>query len=408
MITKTKTKILFLAYTSQKYNHCDVMFIDRPDLTRKMSCLETWVPRLEKLGHEVLFFDGSNETQWIDQKNKTLHLIADESYDHVAKMISENKNSLMVERFREAVAWSLKNRDFDYIFRTDDGSYINAYLLSEIIELLESDELDILCNNFLGGAGMFISRRACETFVDNFVNTKPVEDSALAVHFTNPLYKYKIKHSYKLHPFYIIGENLFTMHYTNGKRQYLTDDIISYYYTGSPIKRKVVVGLPLYEILPPEKLILPIKTWDTGQGDTSLWYSFDKDINNWEYYGNYPRSNFNISNSPCVFGKNSLQEFVICDAIFNLNEESQLTTFNNYLDALVEDGVLYICIQQSNINIYGSSKINEYLTHLSEFVDIIKISNGSDEVGLNSEFLQYINGMFIKMKKKGIQNAKKL
>ena len=74
-------KILFLGFTSKNYNGHGIR-IDRVDLTRKMSCMETWVPRIERMGHEVIFFDGNNETQTYDEKNKILHLISNESYDY--------------------------------------------------------------------------------------------------------------------------------------------------------------------------------------------------------------------------------------------------------------------------------------------------------------------------------------
>ena len=53
-------KIVFLAFTSKKYDGNHIKISDA-SLTRKMSCLETWVPKVESLGHKVIFFDGGND-----------------------------------------------------------------------------------------------------------------------------------------------------------------------------------------------------------------------------------------------------------------------------------------------------------------------------------------------------------
>lgn len=402
-------KILFLGYTSKKYNGHSTI-IDRPDLTRKMSCLETWVPRVEKLGHEVIFFDGSNEVQSFDKNNRILHLVADERYDD-SRLEFEKKPSYMIERLREAINWALGNREFDYIFRTDDGSYINAYVLEDVIKLLQEKELDILTSTELcARGGIFMSRKFCESFVKNFVNIHNfhIEDRALRVFFNTPEYGFKVATSHLLYQQYVVGEKLFTMHYTNGKRQYFVDDIISYYYTGTSIKRKVVLGLPLQKVLPEEKLTLPVKTWDTGE-KTTLWYSFDKDDKNWEYYGGYARSDYCPVAVPCVFGENSLEELVICDTVYNLDDSHQVNTFMKYVDAVTDYGTLYIHFSTTDVSSYKKyngqhsiQTLEEYISKLKEYVDIVSITDNVTDSGIEAEFMQYATGTFIKMKKKGV------
>lgn len=401
-------KILFLGYTSKKYNGHSTI-IDRPDLTRKMSCLETWVPRVEKLGHEVIFFDGSNEEQSFDKQHRILHLVANERYDD-STLEFEKKPSYMIERLREAIKWALDNKEFDYIFRTDDGSYINAYMLDEVIKLLQEQELDILTSTELcARGGIFMSRKFCESFVKNFVNIHNfhIEDRALRVFFNTPEYGFKVATSHLLYQQYVVGEKLFTMHYTNGKRQYFVDDVISYYYTGSPIKRKVVIGLPLLRVLPEEKLTLPVKTWHTGE-KTALWYSFDKDDNNWEYYGGYARSDYCGLSVPCVFGEKVLSELVMCDTVYNIDDPNQRNNFMKYIDALIDTGTFYMYFTSTELlqyrkypNQHFIETLDEYLDKLKEYIDVVSVTNTVTESGIQAEFMQNIQGTFIKMKKKG-------
>lgn len=401
-------KILFLGYTSKKYNGHSTI-IDRPDLTRKMSCMETWVPRVEKLGHEVIFFDGSNDVQSFDKDNRILHVVADERYDDYT-LEWERKPSYMIERLREAIGWSLENCEFDYIFRTDDGSYINAYMLDEITQLVQEQELDILTSTELcARGGIFMSRKFCESFVKNFVNVHNlhIEDRALRVFFQAPEHGFKWSSSHLLHPQYVAGERLFTMHYTNGKRQYFVDDVISYYYTGNPIKRKVSIGLPLQKTLPAEKLSLPVKTWNTGE-KTALWYSFDKDDTNWEYYGGYARMDYCAVNIPCVFGKDTLTELVLSNTVYNLTDDNQIQRFMGYVDALTDDGILYMHFMTHNLESYARyprqhsvQTVEEYIQQLEKYMDIVSITQSAQEAGIVSDFMQDVKGTFIKMKKKG-------
>ena len=66
-------KILFLAFTSKIYKSEGIytgtssVYTDRADLTRKLSCMDTWVPRVEEKGHEVIFFDGGNNELLFDR-----------------------------------------------------------------------------------------------------------------------------------------------------------------------------------------------------------------------------------------------------------------------------------------------------------------------------------------------------
>lgn len=404
-------KILFLAYTSKIYAGSN-MVIDRPDLTRKMSCLETWVPRVEKLGHEVVFFDGSNETQWYDEKNRILHTVADETYDDYNILKSQGKTSRMVERLKEAITWAIENKDFDYIFRTDDGTYVNSYVIDDVIRILEETQPDIVTSpDGCGRGGVFYSRKFCELFSKHFVNKDghEIEDKALRIFYQDPEYNFIHKRNHLQYVQYIVGEKLFTIHYSNGKRQYLADDIISYYYTGNPIRRKVILGLRLQNLIPEEKHFLKTPTWNTGDNKTYLWYSFDKDENNWEYYGEYPRMMYCTVTNPCVFGKHSLSKLVLCDIVYDFDNDYQRENFHAYLDALTDDGILYMQFTSTNISEckrfetqHNLNTLDEYLEKLKNHVEIIDIKHNVTDTEIDAEFMQYTQGTFIKMKRKGV------
>jgi hypothetical protein len=186
------------------------------------------------------------------------------------------------------------------------------------------------------------------------------------------------------------------MHYTNGKRQYLTDDIISYYYTGNPIKRKVVLGLPIYDVLPQEKHKLSVKTWDTGNNQTNLWYSFDKDDLNWEYYGNYARSAYNITGK-CLFGRNSIFKLVLCDTFFDFNDKKQVENFIDHLNSITDDGNLYFYFSDNQ----ESFKLENFILKLRQQADVISILNAR-ESDIKPEFMKDLKGIFIKLQKKTI------
>ena len=56
-------KLIFLVCTCKVYNNANI-YIDRPDLTRKMSCLETWVPKVIEKGYEVIFYSGGENENY--------------------------------------------------------------------------------------------------------------------------------------------------------------------------------------------------------------------------------------------------------------------------------------------------------------------------------------------------------
>jgi hypothetical protein len=329
-------KILFLGFTSKKYDGHGIR-IDRSDLTRKMSCMETWVPRIEKAGHEVIFFDGNNEIQSYDEKNKILHLISDESYDY-NYLKDQGIGSLMYERLKEAVSWCLKNKEFDYIFRTDDGSYINAFVIDKMINDIE--DYDVVYSHG-GGAGIFMSKEVCKDLINDINEEKTfIEDVTLWKFFDK--HSYKRKTSNLLCHQYIVSEDYFTIHYTNGKRQYFVDNVISYYYNNTPLKRKVILNYPLDHGTP-----LSVNTWDSDFIRTPIYYSMDKDMFNWEHYGTLARNHYAVT-AECPFAKNSINQLVFYNTIFDFNKEHELNAFNKYIQSVDDNGTIYFFYKSDN------------------------------------------------------------
>ena len=167
--------LIFLVCTCKVFNHANIC-IDRPDLTRKMSCLETWVPKVIEKGYEVIFYSGDNETEYYDEQHKHLYLTVEDEYDYGFKP------SLQYERLKAAVKWTLNNKNFDYIYLITDSDYVNINHFTKDTEnkLLEYDFL----SNGSGGEGFFLSKKACNVLVnDPHINVIKHSDSAIDTFF---------------------------------------------------------------------------------------------------------------------------------------------------------------------------------------------------------------------------------
>jgi hypothetical protein len=389
-------KILALAYTSKEYRSESMytgtpsVYSDRADLTRKLPCMDTWVPRLEDAGHEVIFFDGSNSEVTFDELNKILHLTSSESYDYFS-LQQENKPSLMLIRLQEAISWALQNREFDYILRVDDGTYVNAYVVDEFLKEIEGR--DVVWSGAGGGGGILFSKKACLELIE-YTNTEySLEDMAI---FNSPLFKgsCELFTTAMMCPTYTVGEKLFTMHYATGKRMYHADSIISSYYNDVPQRRKVVLNYPV----PPTK---PNKTNTVNcdsKENTPLWYTLDKDKYNWEYFGAYTRSSYQTINSgiPILpFGKGSIDLLFI----FNLSTDADPGRYSMYLDHYIESLVEY-----GFIIAFFSKNMLEWADRLKYYLEVRDISyNRYDDVDVTekvtTEYIQKEFGTLIMFEK---------
>jgi len=308
-------KLLVLAFTSKTYHSepahtgTEPVISDRADLTRKLPCMDTWVSRMKNIGHEVIFFDGDNKQESFDKKNQLLHLTASDSYDYY-NLLTNGKSSNMAVKLQHAMKWALKNREFDFILRVDDGTYVNAFVIDEFLNKINN--VDLAWSAHGGGGGIFFSRKACEEFVKETKYTSYLEDIVIFDSFTNKNEFQKRGYPREMSSFYVLLENLVTIHYATGKRMYYCDFIISNYHLGITTSRKVIFN---YSLNPAESL--NTNRVDSKTTNTPLWYGLDRDRYGWEYYGNYSRSIFDLSEKSFSLGNNTFEILYIFDIEIN-------------------------------------------------------------------------------------------
>jgi hypothetical protein len=389
-------KVLFIVCTCKTYSFSNI-YIDRPDLTRKLSCLETWVPRVVEKGYDVLFYSGDSETEYYDEQHKHLYLTENDSYDYG----EEGKPSFHYERIKAAVKWCRNNKEFDYIFSITDSDYINIDCLTEDV-LQKMSNYDFLSNGS-GGEGMVFNQKTAEIFVnDPYVNKFRHSDIALDNLFRNELReKYQIRFGgldsvgLKSIRCYILGEKNFLTHYCNGKRMYWADFILSSYNNSTPLKRKIVYNLPINAYQDSE-----VHTYETiNKSNTPLFYSYTTDKNGWEHFGSYTRSDVNTN---FIFGKNSIYNgfFIDYHLLSSFGSEINNILLNQILPSIQEGGYLifyyekYFCenyeilknaLIENNINF--TIELN-LLEHINVEDRLIKES----EYSFNNEFIKITNG----------------
>jgi hypothetical protein len=387
---KKKPKILFLGHTSKIYDGHSIK-IDRSDLTRKMSCLETWVPEVEYEGHEVIFFEGNADELKYDFNNRLLSLPIPGDYDYNPSRV-EPPRSLMLERLVGAIEWSLMNKEFDYIFRTDDGSYINYFILDKVYD--EIDGFDSISNGFGGGGGMFFSRDLCEKIVKQNNENKlslmhHIED--VAIHRVIPSLTTKIKYLNIFSHQYVVGEDLFTIHYTNGKRMYFTDSILKrYYYEDKMSKRNIILNYPIHNTLDP--IHEYPNTWNHEGRLTPIWYSYTTNHINWEHYGQLMRSNFECRlMNP--FGKNSTMKLVFYKTIFDVDKSHEKDTLLSYFKSIRDEGEIMFFLENETDT---SNKMIEFLSNSN-----LKIQKGINDIKhiIDSTEIKSESGLLIKITK---------
>lgn len=341
-------KILFLVTTCKTYNFSNI-YIDRPDLTRKLSCLETWVPRVVDKGHDALFFEGNAEETIYDKQHKHLYLPINDEYDYGFKPAPH------YERFKLAISWCLDNLEFDYLNAITDSDYVNAYLLNNNI-YNELQKYDFVTNG-AGGSGFYLSKNLCKHIVnENYLNKKEHSDVALNFFVESIVNKYNIKissfESIGLNPYYqyVPSEKYSHIHYANGKRMYYLDYLISNYYNGSKIKRKIAFEYPMDYMQENT-----IHTYDTiDKSNTPLYYSFTTDNDNWEYFGQIIRSH-TLPHHHYMIGDGVVYKGLFINVDISENKNNFL---NNILPSIHEEGELYFYYEDNYNNL--QSLLDEY------------------------------------------------
>lgn len=376
-------KLIVLAYTSKTYKSepmytgCQVVETDRADLTRKLPCMDTWVSRLKDKGYEVIFFDGDNSAVSFDAKNQLLHVTESDVYDYFY-LHQQNKPSNMLKKLQGAVRWLLDNRDFDYILRVDDGTYVNSYVIQEYLETIKNN--DIVWSGQGGGGGIFFSKSACIELLKINKAYSHLEDICIFSHFSNNP-DYKIGSIRAMSSFYNLGEKNLTIHYATGKRMYYTDFIISNYYNNIGTNRRVILN---YKWDPN----VPLNTNRVGgtPGNTGAWYGLDRDRNNWEYYGNYARSIVNMYPDFTPYGENTMKK--LCIFNFNYPDDNEIQTMLLSLyNSISIDGELILLYNTVTPNI-------DTLIEKKDFDRIIRILDYSKLVYTVENYIKFKEYLF--------------
>jgi hypothetical protein len=141
------------------FNNCPIWLGDHADLSsratpeeRRNAVRETWWSQLTV---DRRFFFGTNSGTPLDDE---IFLDVPDSFDRHCQ-----KNQAMFE-------WALEN-GYDFVFRSDDDTYVRADKLEQAAQSLNADQigwcpwLGAGSNYITGGAGFWISRRAMEAVV---------------------------------------------------------------------------------------------------------------------------------------------------------------------------------------------------------------------------------------------------
>lgn len=271
-------KILFLVNTPTVYTGHTVE-IDRPDLTRRLDCINTWVPEVLAAGHEVMFYVGGAEKDYYDEEMLTLYLKVETGYEPLAG----KGTSVIFKKNQAAYRWILENRKFDIVFSGEDDMYIN---INEFVKIPESVDFmnhgDCMTVGGLGGGGYILNRKALEALVNHNNTHSHVADHATI----NGLAGLNIVGHNRCAPFYFPAELYGMMHYVVGKKVYLLHHTLQYFRENGYTNRKIILGGPLDAM----KLNDLISYETTARKRTVRWYDFTTDPNNWEYHCGYPNS----------------------------------------------------------------------------------------------------------------------
>jgi hypothetical protein len=378
-------KLIVLAYTSKKYMSeklyipFDPIQTDRADLTRKLPCMDTWVSRLKDKGIEVIFFDGDNEEVSFDEKNQTLHLVETDTYDYYY-LHQQKKPSNMVKKLQGALRWLLQNRDFDYVLRVDDGTYVNSFIIEEYFNQI--DDKDIVWSGHGGGGGMFFSKKICEEILNINDETNHLEDMTLLTHFTRN-YQTKFGIIDTMSSFYNLGEKNLTIHYSTGKRMYYCDFILSNYFGGLKTQRKLILNYRWYS-----GVELNTNRVSGTSGKTGAWYGLDRDKNNWEYYGNYARSISDIYDRTIPYGEETVKNLCVFEIKHNVPSKINRAITELY-KTLSNGGQINLCFKVDN-----NGQIIEKSSYDASLESIASI-NENYEILNNINFKEYTEAEYI-------------
>jgi hypothetical protein len=122
-------------------------------------------------------------------------------------------------------------------------------------------------------------------------------------------------------------------------------------------------------------------------GKTGLWYGLDRDINNWEYYGNYARSISDVYDRTITYGDETIQNLCLFE-IDNPSPTKIDNAISNLYKKITENGQLNLCFKSENDLIINKSSYDFTLEAVKKLVVNYEIFN-------NVNFNEYINAEYI-------------
>jgi hypothetical protein len=330
-------KYLFLTLTSKRHDHNGNFTIERCDLTRKIDCLNTWVPEVLDAGHDVLFFDGGNDKQKYNPDSLTLHLTESDEYEQ------KPLPSILLPKIQSAFRWVLENKDFDYVYLHDDDIYIN---INEFNKLNVTQDFK---GTNIGGFGFFFNKKAMQALVEYKNEEKhSVADHAIYDCIRSNNSVSKIFSMMEHGAFYIPAELYATVHYVCGKRCYFLNNILRSYRDNGFTNRKIIFNFPFSGIEKNSFVTYEVEINRKTRRD----YDFTVDKNNWEYHCGYARSsiiNVNSLREFWPYAKNSAKYFVVnISPLLRYHEGASKEDLKNYLinkfeESLINKDNLLLC-----------------------------------------------------------------
>lgn len=350
-------KILFLTVSSKKHEHPGLITIDRCDLTRKLDCLNTWVPEVLEDGNDVVFFEGGYDSLFYDKDHLTLQLDELDDYEEAPYP------SRLITKVIKTFTWALENKDFDYVYLHDDDIYINWQQFKNL--KLDCD----FHGGSLGGNGFFFTKKGMKFLLecqhDNYLISQSQADKIIVGQMMKGSDITRNSDMSNHAPFYLPGELYSTVHYVSGRRSYFLNNILRYYNENGITNRKIIMGFPFYSEKRNEFI-----TYETEKRTkTKRDYDFVFDKNGWEYHMGYCKSivpHPDLLKKFWPYAKKATKYFVInLDYFLNFTYYSDYD-FISYLinsceESLISKENLFVCSESvpKNLDLTGWVLCNE-------------------------------------------------
>jgi hypothetical protein len=136
---------------------------------RRERVRKTFLPDVRRYGHEYLFLMGSGAE------------IRDPVVEHdILVLPVPNHYDALPMRTRAFCRWALENREFDWLLKCDDDSFLCVPRLHQFVQSASGDYLGLEYHPapfwHSGGAGYLISRKAAQILADKMIDRSGPED----------------------------------------------------------------------------------------------------------------------------------------------------------------------------------------------------------------------------------------